>query len=158
MSGPLPLIQYVGAGRATCTALAAGPDGLYFADLYKDFDYASPVDPGANVFRIVYVGVPDFSATVSPGAAPVAVSFADASDVPGAVAWHWEFGDGTSSDERNPVHVFVYPGAYDVRLTVTSPAGSAARQKPSAVVAPPAGREPVCCPGLPPAPRVVRPY
>jgi glucose/arabinose dehydrogenase len=157
VSGPLPLIQYVGAGRATCTALAAGPDGLYFADLYKDFGYVTPVDPGANVFRIFYVGVVDFSATAPPGSAPVAVSFADASDVPGATAWHWDFGDGASSDERNPVHVFEYPGAYDVRLTVTSPAGSASRQKASAVVAPSAERHSVCCPSLPPAPRVVRP-
>ena len=158
VSGPSPLIQYVGAGRATCTALAAGPDGLYFADLYKDFDYASAVDPGANVFRIVYVGVADFSVTTSPGSAPVTTAFEDASEVPAATAWHWEFGDGTSSDERNPVHVYSYAGAYDVRLTVTGPAGTAVRQKPAFIVVPSANRLPVCCfPGQPPSPRVVRP-
>jgi len=158
VSGPVPLIQYAGAGRATCTALAAGPDGLYFADLYKDYGYASPVDPGANVFRIVYVGVPDFSAAASPGSAPVTVSFEDASDVPGATAWHWDFGDGTSSDEHDPVHVYRFPGSYDVRLTVTGPAGSIARQKPAFVVVTSPGRQPVCCRGgLPPPPRVVRP-
>jgi glucose/arabinose dehydrogenase len=158
MSGPLPLIQYVGAGRATCTALAAGPDGLYFADLYKDFDYDSAVDRGANVFRIAYVGVADFSATISPGSAPVTASFRDASGVPGATAWHWDFGDGATSDERNPVHVYPYAGTYDVRLSVTGPAGRAARQKPALVVVPAAGRQPVCCLGpLPPPMRVVRP-
>jgi glucose/arabinose dehydrogenase len=158
VSGPVPLIQYVGAGRATCTALAAGPDGLYFADLYKDFGYVSPVDPGANVFRIVYVGVGDFSATVSPGGAPVTAAFEDASDVPGATAWHWDFGDGSSSDEHNPVHVYPFAGTYDVRLTVTGPAGSAARQKAAFVAVPSAERQPVCCrSGPPPSPRVVRP-
>src|SRR5262249_49730793 len=60
-SGPVPLIEFVGAGRSTVSALAAGPDGLYFADLYKDFGAASAVDRGARVFRIRYVGVADFT-------------------------------------------------------------------------------------------------
>jgi arylsulfatase B len=30
----------------------------------------------------------------------------------------WDFGDGTISHERNPVHVFASPGRYEVRLTV----------------------------------------
>ena len=41
-SGPFALIEYIGAGRATATALAAGPDGLYFGDLYKDFGALTP--------------------------------------------------------------------------------------------------------------------
>src|SRR5690606_7777880 len=31
--------------------------------------------------------------------------------------WHWDFGDGTTSDEVNPIHVFE-PGYYKVCLTV----------------------------------------
>ncbi len=159
LSGPVPLIQYVGAGRATCTALAAGPDGLYFADLYKDFGAVTPVDAGANVFRIRYVGVADFSASAPSGPAPATVSFQDLSAVPGASAWHWDFGDGSSSDEHNPVHQYPFPGTYDVRLTVTSPSGPVARQKAAEVIVPGAPRESVCCAaGVPPAPRVVRPF
>ena len=52
VSGPHPLIEYNGTGKATIAALAAGPDGLYFSDLYKDLDYTSPVDRGAKIFRI----------------------------------------------------------------------------------------------------------
>jgi glucose/arabinose dehydrogenase len=52
----LPLIEYVGDGKATAVALAAGPDGLYFSDFYKDSDYQSPIDRGANILRIRYVG------------------------------------------------------------------------------------------------------
>ena len=69
VSGPVPLVEYVGAGRATASALAAGPDGLYFADLYKDFGAATPIDAGANVFRIRYVGVADFTADTAVGQA-----------------------------------------------------------------------------------------
>ncbi|MDX2197584.1 MAG: PQQ-dependent sugar dehydrogenase [Phycisphaerae bacterium] len=50
--GPETVVEYVGIGRATAVALAAGPDGLYFSDLYKDLDYLSPFDRGANIYRI----------------------------------------------------------------------------------------------------------
>jgi hypothetical protein len=32
--------------------------------------------------------------------------------------FHWDFGDGTSSAERNPIKSYDYPGMYDVTLTV----------------------------------------
>ncbi len=158
VSGPIPLIEYVGAGRATASALAAGPDGLYFADLYKDFGAATPIDAGANVFRIRYVGIADFSVSAASGAEPLAVEFQDASDVPGATAWHWEFGDGTVSDERNPSHEYTGAGSFDVRLTVTGGAGAVARQKAAAVVVEPPAREASpCCRAVRPIPRPVPP-
>lgn len=41
-----------------------------------------------------------------------------------AVAWNWDFGDGTTSTERNPKHHFPsVPGEYDVTLTVTDNSG-----------------------------------
>jgi hypothetical protein len=158
VSGPIPLIEYVGAGHATATALAAGPDGLYFADLYKDFGAATPIDAGANVLRIRYVGIADFSMDAASGIAPVTVQFHDASDVPGATAWHWEFGDGAVSDERNPSHEYNGAGSFDVRLTVTGPAGAAARQKAAAVVveSPVRAAKP-CCQPVRPTPRAVPP-
>lgn len=32
----------------------------------------------------------------------------------------WDFGDGNTSDEKNPVHIYKEPGKYDVSLTVFS--------------------------------------
>nr|WP_262918289.1 PKD domain-containing protein [Mucilaginibacter straminoryzae] len=32
-------------------------------------------------------------------------------------SWHWDFGDGTSSDLQNPKHVYAAPGDYNVVLT-----------------------------------------
>jgi glucose/arabinose dehydrogenase len=52
------LIEYNGVGRATAAGLAAGPDGLYFTDLYKDMDATSPIDAGAKLWRVRYVGAP----------------------------------------------------------------------------------------------------
>ncbi|MDQ6631794.1 MAG: PQQ-dependent sugar dehydrogenase, partial [Verrucomicrobiota bacterium] len=58
VSGPTTLIEYTGAGKATVAALAAGPDGLYFSDLYKDLNAVSPTERGANILRVRFVGLP----------------------------------------------------------------------------------------------------
>jgi PKD repeat protein len=52
--------------------------------------------------------------------------FADGStDTDGSVSsWRWEFGDGTSSTQRNPSHTFPSAGTYQVRLTVTDDRGA----------------------------------
>ncbi len=54
---PLSFVEYTGQGRASAVGLAAGPDGLYFTELYKDASSHSPIDPGARLMRIRYAGV-----------------------------------------------------------------------------------------------------
>jgi glucose/arabinose dehydrogenase len=51
---PQTFVEYTGTGKGTAAALAAGPDGLYFTDLYRDLGYGSPIDLGARLFRIRY--------------------------------------------------------------------------------------------------------
>ncbi len=58
-----------------------------------------------------------FSAAPISGKAPVKVNFADKS-LGNPTSWKWDFGDGTTSDERNPVHTFTRGGEYDVTLTI----------------------------------------
>jgi PKD repeat protein len=41
------------------------------------------------------------------------------------VGWQWNFGDGATSSERNPVHTYAEEGKYDVLLTVTDDDGAA---------------------------------
>jgi PKD repeat protein len=68
------------------------------------------------------------SATPDTGAAPLEVSFSSAgsSDPDGAlVAYAWDFGDGGSSIEEDPTHVFTDPGTYTVTLTVIDDRGGA---------------------------------
>ncbi|MBP1928149.1 PKD repeat protein [Methanolinea mesophila] len=64
-----------------------------------------------------------FSANPMAGKAPLEVRFTDRST--GAETWTWDFGDGTTSTEENPVHVFTGPGTYRVTLSVTGEGGSA---------------------------------
>lgn len=44
-------------------------------------------------------------------------------------SWRWDFGDGRTSEERHPVHVYAEPGTYVVVLNVEGPAGKARRAK-----------------------------
>jgi gliding motility-associated-like protein len=41
----------------------------------------------------------------------------------GAIAWNWDFGEGNSSSEQSPVHVFGKKGNFLIRLTVTNEFG-----------------------------------
>ena len=129
VSGPTPLIHYTGIGKATAVGLAAGPDGLYLTDLYKDVGYASPIDPGANVLRIKYRGAANFSASATTGPAPLSVQFNDLSDVPGASDWLWDFGDGITGSGTRPSHLYASNGLYGVRLSVTGANGVVVAEK-----------------------------
>ena len=84
----------------------------------------------------------DFSADVTCGAAPLTVRFTDCSA--GCPASHaWEFGDGGSSTEQNPVHVYNTAGTYTVTLTVENAGGNdTCRRADYITVTEPAGPAP----------------
>lgn len=43
---------------------------------------------------------------------------------PGIIeGWYWQFGDGRTSTDQSPTHLFAHPGVYNVRLTVTDDIG-----------------------------------
>jgi PKD repeat protein len=64
----------------------------------------------------------DFSASRTVGSAPMAVAFTNAST--GVISsYTWNFGDGTSSNAKNPSHIYAKPGAYSVSLTVFGTGG-----------------------------------
>lgn len=56
------------------------------------------------------------------------VAFQDRSE--GSVtAWRWDFGDGTTSTERNPIHRYEKPGEFIVVLTAKGPGGESRMSK-----------------------------
>ncbi len=63
--------------------------------------------------------VPGFTYTVE----NLTVAFTDTSTQGGS--WLWNFGDGSSSPLRNPIHVFSRAGTYHVCLTLTDSCGTA---------------------------------
>lgn len=77
----------------------------------------APVEPTAPLAL--------FSASPLSGLAPLAVTFADES-IAGSdpiTLRVWDFGDGTTSTEENPVHTYTKAGKYTVSLTLASVAG-----------------------------------
>lgn len=63
----------------------------------------------------------DFSAAPRKGRLPLEVRFENLSK--NAKTFLWDFGDGTTSTESDPVHSYPQAGYYDVRLTVANDIG-----------------------------------
>jgi len=85
----------------------------------------NPVPASENTSDLL---VADFSAEPESGTAPLTVSFTDLS-TGGPTMWAWEFGDGTTDEVANPVHQYMLPGSYTVRLTVSNQESSATEIK-----------------------------
>src|SRR5260370_718340 len=64
----------------------------------------------------------DFTASPASGCAPLFVSFHDQS-TGNPSSWEWDLGDGTVSNQQNPVHVYTAPGNYNVILRITNSTG-----------------------------------
>ncbi len=78
--------------------------------------------------------VAEFNAVPRSGPAPLTVVFEDLSTgVP--ESWEWTFGDNSTADVRNPVHVYADPGTYSVSLNVKNELGGNAKIRQGFVVA-----------------------
>jgi PKD repeat protein len=73
----------------------------------------------------------DFSADVTTTCSGT-VAFTDLS-TNAPTAWLWNFGDGNTSTEQNPVHTYTANGTYTVQLTATNATGSGVETKTSFV-------------------------
>lgn len=117
-----PIHEYESPGTYSVTLNAITDDGTV-VDLTKP-DYVNVVFDA------------DFYAIPTAGIVPLAVKFT--SVIPPDlknVETMWQFGDGTTSDERHPLHTYEVPGAYDVSLRVTADAVEKNIVKPELVYA-----------------------
>ncbi len=76
----------------------------------------------------------DFSAAPVSGLAPLDVAFT-ARPTGNATAFAWIFGDGGTSTERDPRHVYTAPGTYTVSLSATFPGGQKTTTKADYITA-----------------------
>ncbi len=98
-------------------------------------------DPG-TLPNGYYPPAADFSGEPLQGYAPLEVSFTDRStNIP--KSWTWNFGDGQSSNDKNPVHTYQSPGTYTVSLTAGNGYGGNSITKANYVVVNPASSTPV---------------
>ena len=78
-----------------------------------------------NYITVFPSPTPTFSADRTTGCFPLEINFTDAS-APGVgtiTNWVWDFGDGTTSTQQNPSHVYSAAGNYTVTLQVTNSSG-----------------------------------
>ncbi|MCA9727710.1 MAG: PKD domain-containing protein, partial [Candidatus Eisenbacteria bacterium] len=124
------------AGRNTCSG--PGSDPIYnFMDYTDDacmFEFtsgqSSRMDAQMAVYRPTMVSgggcspsvTANFSANVTSGTAPLAVSFSDLS-TGSPTSWSWSFGDGGNSTAQNPSHTYTVAGSYTVTLTASNACG-----------------------------------
>jgi hypothetical protein len=71
--------------------------------------------PGSSGY--IWAMTPNFTAFPTHGPVPLTVAFYDMLPSESG-GFQWDFGDGTSSTARSPVHVYRTPGTYTVTLTV----------------------------------------
>lgn len=75
----------------------------------------------------------DFTAVPRSGTAPLIVSFIDLSTGTPPRSYFWDFGDGSNSTEKNPLHQYQAAGSYSVTQTVTNEVGESTEFKESYV-------------------------
>jgi PKD repeat protein len=96
--------------------------GQFTVTLVVNNTYGFDSRTQTNYITVVPAGQPtvDFTAIPRTGTAPLAVQFSDASVGENITAYHWNFGDGQTSELPNPSHVYDTAGEYTVNLTITS--------------------------------------
>ena len=92
------------------TLTATNPNGF---DDEKKVDYIT----------VTQTPIAEFTVDSRQGKAPFIVKFRDLS-AGNPTSWLWEFGDGSTSSEQNPTHLYPFEGSYDVRLTVSNQFGT----------------------------------
>jgi PKD repeat protein len=99
------------------------------------------IDPFFHEFkRTQYIHViarprTDFVTNITNGFAPLTVKFTDLS-TESPTSWNWDFGDGSHSTERNPVHTYSAKRSYTVRLQTSNAAGTSSMTKTDLIVIP----------------------
>ncbi len=79
----------------------------------------------ANVtieIKAIDAPVANFTANETTGILPLTLQFTDIS-TNDPTSWAWDFGEGNTSSDQNPVHIYTSYGIYNVSLTATNAAG-----------------------------------
>jgi hypothetical protein len=94
-----------------------------FSIILKPLETKYIIPGEAATLKLIVNKPPEASFTFSPTNPVIgeSIQFIDTSnDIDGQVImWIWDFGDGTTSTEKNPTHIYHVEGTYTVSLTVT---------------------------------------
>jgi PKD repeat protein len=125
------------------TGTGAKPDHVYrTTGVYDVTLTASNPDTTNSRTKNQYITVlniprADFAADKTRGGTPMDVNFIDQS-IGSPTSWQWDFGDGSASTEKNPVHEYTVPGSFNVTLKVSNANGQDATSRKDFIVTTPA--------------------
>jgi PKD repeat protein len=94
-------------------------NGEFTVTLTATNDYGSSYASKPYFIHTIPVLRSKFIADPKSGKAPLLVKFTDKS-TGNPKTWTWDFGDGATSTQPNPIHSYNNPGVFDVNLTVTN--------------------------------------
>ena len=125
----LNVISNTGGNPATIAAEFVGDISNLGVNLITitGTDNGTPPASTSSVIIIEVVNNPTVSFTANPPSqqvAPISVQFTALT--PGATSWHWDFGDGDTSNAENPQHTFTGDSVYTVTLTACLQSGCCA--------------------------------
>ena len=92
---------------------------------------AAPEGKDSGFIVVASAPAADFYTSIQTGSAPLRISFFDRSDGTLPLQYLWNFGDGTTSPERNPTHTYTANGKYTVTLTVKNSFGRIPKNFPT---------------------------
>jgi len=123
-----PSNTYSSEGAYTVSLTVTGPDGSDTETKETYVKIYTPMVPIANFSREP-VDNDDpmairFTDDSSCGATLASYPSIGAISLGGITTWEWDFGDGSGSYDRNPIHYYRNTGTFTVSLTVTGPGGS----------------------------------
>ncbi len=140
--GTAPISSWLWTFGDAGTSTAQNPSHTYLlAGTYTVSLTVTTADGTDSVTKPGYITVcatptAGFLASPTSGLAPLTTQFTDLS-LPGEGpigSWSWSFGDGGTSTEQNPSHVYTTPGVYDVSLSVSNACGSDTETKSGYVI------------------------
>lgn len=105
-----PTHTYEDPGTYSLTLQVITPTGCFEEQQFDDLVVVNPNPEAAFSY------MPERPTNFDP-----TVQFSDESI--DAVAWEWHFGDGATSIEQNPTHVYADTGIHEIMLVVTHPQG-----------------------------------
>lgn len=117
------LTMPIDSGATTTPTLVAGANELWVIEVTACAGPATMVSMNLSPTPTVA-----FTASDTAGCAPLSVTFTNGSSISsGTLTYNWTFGDGESSTDTDPTHLFdMFTGVHTVELTATSDAGCAA--------------------------------
>ncbi|MBZ0272898.1 DUF2817 domain-containing protein [bacterium] len=139
----------LGNGTGTSNFTPVLKSGFRYVLIRDNGDRIAGESPGADIDAVVLAEhclAPGVHAEADPrnGVAPLSVSFTGHIVVDAAclTGFEWDFGDASTSDEQNTMHIYDQPGEYVATLTATGPRGSASSSVAVIVLEPGADDDP----------------